>query len=54
MKKINLNPLIEEVVKTNKKVDKINSSNNVKKDKTTLADMVSNDMVKNIKKYKES
>jgi hypothetical protein len=53
MKRINLNTLIDEVVSTNKKVDKHNKDNNEKKEKTTLADAISKNMLENTKNYKD-
>lgn len=44
---------MDEVVSTNKKVDKNNAKSNVKKDYITVADLISADMVKNTKKYKD-
>ncbi len=53
MKKININVIVNEVVANNKKVEKNNSTSNIKKETTTLADMISADMLKNTKKYKD-
>lgn len=54
MKEINLDVFVDEVIKTNKSIDKSKDKKEEDKEHTTLADVVSKHMLDNIDKFKDS
>jgi len=53
MQQINLGNIANEVIKYNKKIEADNIINPDKKEVTTIADMISNMMLKDIKPFKD-